>query len=148
MIDRLIRLRAASADDLPAVVALVTQAKLPTEGLEDQFGPAYVVAEVDGAIVAVEGLELYHPAGLLRSAVVAPPWRGHGLGQRLTLDRIRWARAAGLREIWLLTTTAVDYFPRFGFVPADRNAAPAALGNSPEFRGACPASAIALRLEL
>ena len=148
MTDRLIRLRSAVPDDRAAVVALLTEAKLPIDGLDQHFGPAYVVAEVEHETVAVEGVERYHSAGLLRSALVKPPWRGLGLGQRQTLDRIRWARAAGVHELWLLTTTAVDYFPRFGFVPADREAAPAAVKDSVEFRTACPASAVAMRLEL
>jgi amino-acid N-acetyltransferase len=56
------------------------------------------------------------------------------------------ARALGLRELYLLTTTAAGYFPRFGFETVGREALPPVLSASEELRGACPASAIAMRL--
>ena len=141
-------LRAATAQDLAAVQQLLRAAHLPIDGLDEQFGPAYVVAESDGSVVGAEGIERYGDAGLLRSAVVAASHRGQGLGEAMTNDRLQWARAEGLREVWLLTTTADAWFPRFGFVRADRAAAPEALHHSREFREACPASAVAMRLTL
>ncbi|MGQ0646665.1 MAG: arsenic resistance N-acetyltransferase ArsN2 [Gemmatimonadaceae bacterium] len=142
------RIRAATAEDLKAVSRLLEAARLPVDGLEDQFGPAYAVAELDGQIVGAEGVERYADAGLLRSAVVAAEFRGRGLGDDLTRNRLDWARDSGLREVWLLTTTAADYFPRFGFERAERHAAPVAVRSSREFREACPASAVAMRLDL
>ena len=142
-------LRPAGPGDLEAVRALVRDAKLPLDGLEAQFGDAYVVAvRREGRIVGTAGMEVHGDCGLLRSAVVAPPLRGLGLGEALTNDRLAWARVRGLRSVWLLTTTAADFFDRFGFVQADRSAAPPALAASTEFSVACPASAACLRLEL
>ena len=142
------RIRSATAADRGAVEALLREAQLPTDGLDDQFGPAYAVAELDGRIVGAEGIECYADAGLLRSAVVAKALRGHGLGDELTRNRLAWARESGLHEVWLLTTTAADYFPRFGFTTAERATAPALVRDSREFRDACPASAVAMRLLL
>jgi protein-tyrosine-phosphatase len=51
------------------------------------------------------------------------------------------ARTRGLDTIWLLTTTAPDFFERFGFRRSGREAAPEALRATPEFTTACPASA-------
>jgi amino-acid N-acetyltransferase len=143
-----ITVRSARAEDLEAVAHLLTAAHLPADGLEEQFGPAYAVAEADGTIVGAEGIERYGDAGLLRSAVVRDDWRGRGVGDLLTRDRLAWAERAGLQELWLLTTTAADYFPRFGFARADRAAAPDAVQASREFAEACPASAVAMRLRL
>jgi amino-acid N-acetyltransferase len=141
-------LRSAVPADLPAVSALLTEAGLPVDGLVDQFGPAYAVAVEEGTIVGAEGIEQYGRSGLLRSAVVSAAWRGRGLGDRLTRDRLSWAREQQLREVWLLTTTAGDYFPRFGFTIAERADAPPELQESPEFKTACPATATAMRLSL
>lgn len=143
-----VRLRAAGSDDLGAVRELLNASHLITDGLEDQFGPAYVVADLAGRVVGAEGIERYERAGLLRSAVVDERFRGRGLGDELTRDRLAWARTEGLEEVWLLTTTASEFFPRFGFAAADRAAAPSALQQSVEFREACPASAVAMRLRL
>jgi amino-acid N-acetyltransferase len=99
-------------------------------------------------VIGAEGIEPHGSSGLLRSAVVDDRYRGKGVGDLLTRDRLSWAEARGLDEVWLLTTTAADYFPRFGFATADRAAAPPALQQSIEFREACPASAVAMRLPL
>lgn len=143
-----ISIRAAQALDLAVVQRLLSAAHLPTDGLEEQFGDAYAIAECDGQAIGAEGIEIYGEAGLLRSAVVDSAWRGKGVGDALTQDRLRWAAKRGLREVWLLTTTAADYFPRFGFERAARETAPAAMQRSREFAEACPASAVAMRRTL
>jgi amino-acid N-acetyltransferase len=141
-------LRPAHRSDLDRVIQLLARASLPTDGLEEQFGQRYVVAESDGRIIGAEGIEVYGSYGLLRSAVVDPAWRGRGIGEALTQNRLAWARAQKLRGIYLLTTTAADFFPRFGFVTVEREAAPVEVQRSREFVSACPASAIAMRLGL
>ena len=50
--------------------------------------------------------------------------------------------------LYLLTTTAPDYFRRLGFRALARRHAPAALRESAEFRGACPDSALLMELTL
>jgi amino-acid N-acetyltransferase len=148
MLGDTVTIRAARADDLAAVRALLSDAQLPLDGLDEQFGEGYAVAESAGAVIGAEGIETYDNAGLLRSAVVADAWRGHGIGDALTRDRLDWARSRGLREIYLLTTTAADYFPRHGFARVDRSSAPPAVQSSREFAEACPQTAVAMRLVL
>jgi N-acetylglutamate synthase-like GNAT family acetyltransferase len=74
--------------------------------------------------------------------------RTRGIGTALVEDRIGWARGRGLTALYLLTTTARDYFPRFGFEVVTRDAGPAEIAASEEWRSACPASATAMRLAL
>ena len=50
-----------------------------------------------------------------------------------------------MRDVYLLTTTAPDWFPRFGFTVARREELPEVLNASEELRGACPSSAVAMR---
>jgi amino-acid N-acetyltransferase len=61
---------------------------------------------------------------------------------------VELARSGGARELYLLTTTAEGYFPRLGFERIARDELPAALAASEELRGACPASAVTMRLRL
>ncbi len=51
------------------------------------------------------------------------------------------AEGLGARDVYLLTETAGDFFPRFGFTAEERSSAPASLQGSVEFRSACPKSA-------
>lgn len=140
--------RAARAEDLDGVRALLAECELPSEGLADQFPGGYVVAARGGAIVGAAGLEVRGTAGVLRSVAVAPGERGTGLGVRLTLDRLAAARAAGLDAVYLLTTTAADFYTRFGFEPFARAQVPPEVAGSPEFASVCPSSATCLRLRL
>lgn len=139
--------RSARPADEAGVVALLAEAGLPTEEV-GRWLPRYVVAEEAGRVVGVAGLEVHGSDGVLRSVVVEPERRGTGLGGRLAATVIASARQAGLRRLYLLTTTAQDYFPRHGFRPIDRTEASPAVRESVEFREACPDSAVAMVLDL
>ncbi len=136
-----VELRAARDDDRAAIDALLTAADLPLDGVADQFPQAYAVATRAGAIVGCAGLERHADDALLRSVAVAPAARGSGLGVALTADQVEAARRGGARAVYLLTTTAADFYRRFGFRPFARAALPAAVAASPEAASACPASA-------
>ena len=141
-------IRAARPDDVNAVETALRDSELPLDGLHDQFGDGYAIAEASGSLIGVEGIEVHGDDGLLRSAAVISSWRGKGVGDALTRDRIEWARRRGLRSLYLLTTTAGDYFPRFGFAPTDRASAPLAVQHSREFSEACPSTALFMALSL
>lgn len=140
--------RTARTADLDAARGLLARASLPTAGLDEQFGPAYAVAESDGEVVGVVGVERHGPYGLLRSAAIDPAWRGQGIGEALTRNRLAWATAVGMHAVYLLTETAADWFPRFGFTRVPRGEVPPEVAASSEFAELCPASAVAMRLDL
>ncbi|MFL5385094.1 MAG: arsenic resistance N-acetyltransferase ArsN2 [Longimicrobiaceae bacterium] len=144
-----ITIRGARAEDRDAVSALLERTSLPPDGLDEQFGDPYAVAVADGEIVGAAGVEVYGRAGLLRSVAVDPGWQGHGLGRRLTEERLLWAGARGLETVYLLTNTAAGYFPRLGFAPVARDEVPAEVRASLQFASVCPSTAavLALRLE-
>jgi amino-acid N-acetyltransferase len=137
----------AAPGDFAGVVRLLEAADLPTAGL-DRSMPDFLVAEESGRVVGAVGLEVYGDCALLRSAVVDAGRRGSGLGIDLVGSLLRGAEKRGLREIYLLTTTAEHFFPRFGFVRIPRDDVAPTVRESEEFRGACPDSAIAMRTVL
>jgi amino-acid N-acetyltransferase len=99
-------------------------------------------------VVGAAAIEVHPPFGLLRSAVVEPSWRGHGVGIALTRDRLAWARMRGLVALYLLTTTAPDFFARFGFQAVPRVSAPPEIRASREFAELCPDTAVLMAIEL
>jgi amino-acid N-acetyltransferase len=137
-------IRPAAAADRPAVLDLLAGAGLPAMGVSRTLDD-FLVAERDGLIVGAVGLERYGPDALLRSAVVLPALRGSGVGGALVAGMLATAVARGVRGVYLLTTTAERYFPRFGFEPVDRAEVPEPVRQSDEFREACPASAVLMR---
>ena len=137
------QIRNANSSDLPAVEALLATNKLPLDGVRENFND-FVVAEERGSIVGAIGLERFDSAGLVRSAVVCADQRGIGVGRRLVERILARAEEAGIEELYLLTTTAEEYFPRFGFNRTTRTAVPDTVQASAEFRGACPDTAIVM----
>jgi amino-acid N-acetyltransferase len=123
------------------------ESKLPTAGVHDSI-EHFIVAESDDVIIGAIGLEVFGDAALLRSAVVDSHSRSSGLGGELVRQVIALAAELGVEKLYLLTTTAENYFPRFGFARTTRDAVPANVQNSAEFRGACPASAVVMYREL
>jgi amino-acid N-acetyltransferase len=140
-------LRPAQPEDLADVLALLEQAGLPVAGVEESF-ERFVVAEHDGRIVGVAGLEVHGSDGLLRSVAVADDWRGRGLGGALTEEILLRCSRDGLTAVYLLTETAASFFPRYGFVRIERESASDAVKQSAEFRELCPSSSVAMKREL
>jgi amino-acid N-acetyltransferase len=143
--ERCVTLRSAHAADLPRILALLDHAGLPTEGVHADALTNFVLAENQGAPIGVVGLELYQESALLRSAAVEESWRGSGVGRALIDRALALTRERGIRDVFLLTTTAEDYFPRFGFVCIARDSVPETVQASAEFQGACPSTAVAMR---
>ncbi len=137
-------IRGAAPSDLAAVERLLTESALPLDGVKDAL-PTFLVAESAGALVGVAGLEVCCEHALLRSVAVAPAWRSRGLGRELVTRIIAHAESRGIRALYLLTTTAENYFPSFGFERIARDDVPADVQATEEFRGACPASATVMR---
>ena len=139
-----IAIEPARAEDVVRVKELLREQHLPLDGLDDHLD-TLLVAREDARVVGSVALELYDDGALLRSLAVAPVVQGQGVGRLLTESVVRLARERGVRDVFLLTTTAQHYFPRFGFETVDRVEVPEAVRQSVEFRSACPASAIAMR---
>lgn len=136
-------LRPARPTDQEAISALLRDLELPTQGVAEWLD-RFWVAEHQDRLVGVAGMERYGDSGLLRSVAVAPDWRGSGIGRTLVDRVLEQGLAGGVREVYLLTTTAEHYFPRLGFACVERDGVPAGLQASAEFSGACPASAVVM----
>jgi len=139
-----VRIERATRADEDALLALMERAHLPTDGLASHLEAAFVAREGD-RVVGSAAIEIYEDGGLLRSVAVDEDHRGTGLGNRLTAAVIEDARRRALPALYLLTTTAERFFPRFGFEQISRDEVPASVKTSIEFREACPASATVMR---
>jgi N-acetylglutamate synthase-like GNAT family acetyltransferase len=141
------KIRSAEAADFPAIHALLEANGLPTDGVQELLAD-FVVAEDGLDVIGVAGVERCGEYGLLRSVAVDARWRSHGVARRLVDRLIETSRVRGLRALYLLTETAVGYFPNFGFETTTREAVPASIRATHEFTQACPASATVMKLPL
>jgi amino-acid N-acetyltransferase len=140
-------IRPARPEDLAAVEALLREAKLPWQDVARHFG-AFLVGEQRGALVASAGFEHYGEEALVRSVAIAEPLRAQGFGAALCDTLLGEARRRGVREVYLLTTTAPRFFARQGFAPTERERAPAAIRATREFSELCPVSAVVMHRSL
>lgn len=140
-----LEIRAARPEDLDEIIDLLKSAGLVTEGVADHIG-TYVVARDGAELVACGGSEAYQFAALIRSIAVRENSRGVGLGRRIVRELIDRLASRGLREFYLLTIDAEDYFKRRGFKTIDRDQIHPQLLGSAELQGACPDDAVCMRM--
>ena len=131
--------------DVPAIKDLLTSASLPTAGVDDHW-QTFLVARDGDKLIGCGGAEAYPTAALIRSIAVDPAYRSRGVGRRIVRQLLDRLASRGLREFYLLTTTAEDYFARRGFKKIDRDEVHPQLMASRELQDACPASATCMRL--
>ena len=149
MIPQIITIEAASPACLGEVLAILSRAELPHDGVEQYLEGFLVARSGSGQIVGCVGLERHGKLGLLRSAAVLPEFRGQQIGNKLVRELLHRAAHNGLTEVTLLTTTAKDYFARkFGFKEAKRSRYEKRLANSPEWNLPRCSSAALMTLKL
>ncbi|UCG53010.1 MAG: arsenite methyltransferase [Candidatus Latescibacterota bacterium] len=134
-------IRPCRREDLKVVSDLVAGVELCSDGIEDQFGEAYVLAEASGKVIACAGIETHGSHGLLRSVAVVPEKRGLKIGKTLVVNRLEWAKSRGIGAVYLLTVTAADYFEALGFERTGRSDTPPEIQKTHEFSEACPETA-------
>ena len=138
----------ASADDLQAILDLLSQVQLPHDGVAENLSD-FLVARDESRLIATIGIERHGDTALLRSAAVAPEYQGCGIGSRLTENLLQRATNNGMERVVLLTTTASDFFARrFGFCETSRTAFDKDLAASSEWNLPRCSSAVCMSLDL
>jgi len=134
----------AQPDQVAAIRQLLQDAELPADDFSAHLEHFLVAGGPDGALLGVVGLEAYARFGLLRSLAVAAAHRRQGIGQQLCQRMVAYARELGLQELYLLTTTAADFFSKLGFKQMGRGTVPAPIQATREFASICPATAVCM----
>jgi amino-acid N-acetyltransferase len=120
--------------------ALLSANHLPVSDLQGSSNVTLFGHVADAELRGIVGLEMHGPVALLRSLAVQDAGRGNGLGAALVAHAERYASELGVGTIYLLTTTAADFFERRGYSHVDRSSAPANIVATPQFSGLCPSS--------
>jgi len=137
-------IRRGQSTDMPAVLALLQGAGLPTADLTSARELTMWVLEARDSLLGVIALERFGTDALLRSLAVAPEYRKHGLGHELVARLEQDAQANGVAQLVLLTETAEPFFRSLGYDIIDRRCVSEELKQSAEFRSLCPVSAVCM----
>lgn len=142
-----ITLQAAAPSDYPAASELLTNQNLPVEDINKEL-PHFFIVKRKGLLVGVIGMEQYGEFGLLRSMATDPAHRNNGIASSLVAALFNYGKKLGLKEMYLLTETAENYFAKKGFQKINREDTPAAIKQSEEFSHLCPSTAVVMKKEI
>jgi amino-acid N-acetyltransferase len=137
----------ARPENRTALVSLLQTVNLPVEDLPQSLD-YFLLAEEKGQVRGSVGLDIYGSCALLRSLAVLGEKQGTGLGKALYQAAAGLASRQGVRDLYLITTTASGFFARQGFEQVARENVPEAIRNTMQFRDVCPASATVMHRQL
>jgi amino-acid N-acetyltransferase len=149
MTDHDLTLEPVTDADRPYIQSLLERNGLPTADIDpgrDALSP-YVCFRGDER-VGIGGVETYGTDGLLRSVVVEEDARGTGVGTALCEALEERATTAGVERLYLLTTTAGDFFRNLGYDELDRAEVPITVRETSQFADLCPSTAVCLSKRL
>lgn len=136
----------ASQNSFSAAINLLKKNNLPTEDLDP--GKQLFVVEEGDEVIATVAVEYDFSDALLRSLSVEEEKRGSGIGRKL-LDFIEgYVQKQGIQTVYLLTTTAVDFFQKRGYKIIDRGNVPEFIQNTKEYSVLCASSSTLMKKEL
>ena len=130
----------ASQNSFSAAIELLKKNNLPTEDLNP--GTQLFVVEEDDKVVATVAVEYDYNDALLRSLCVSQEKRNSGVGNELVSFIEEYVRQQGVQNIFLLTTTAADFFKKRGYTIIDRSNVPKFIRNTKEYSVICASSTL------
>ena len=125
---------------LEQVRLLLKNLDLVYEEVDSHFDN-FIVAVKDEQVIGCAGLEVYNRIALLRSVAVDPKYQRLRIGHQLIQNILEKAENEGLKDLYLLTDTAVDFFKKFDFVVISRELVDEKIKQSYEYSEACPDTA-------
>jgi amino-acid N-acetyltransferase len=133
-------------NDFSKAINLLKKNDLPTQ---DITGTTKLFVMLEGNdVVGVVGLEAHDHDGLIRSLCVSEEKRNTGLGAELVEFMETYAPTQNAHCLFLLTTTASDYFSKRGYEEINRNKVPQPIQESTQFTTVCPSTAVVMRKRL
>ncbi len=128
------------------VISLLQQHKLPVSDIDgDKI--LYLLRDGEEAVGTV-GLEMFEDCALLRSVSVIKEKQGKGYGKFMNDAIEQYVKDAGVSCLYLLTTTAKDFFDKQGYCVIKRDDAPEGVKQSQEFTSLCPSSAVVMKKKI
>lgn len=144
---RSVTLQPADERHVSTIETMLERNELPSHDVQSK--PECFYLGYDGAtLVGIGGLEVYGTVGLLRSMVIEHAARGDGFGTALCDALEICAATDGVKTLYLLTTTAAEFFTDRGYVEIERTAVPPAIQQTTEFDDLCPNTASCLHKSL
>jgi len=137
---------AVDENERQQVLRFLQDQKLPVSDItEDTL--LYQLRDGD-RLIGTAGLDISDDCALLRSVSVIAGAQGKGNGRSLNDQIESFAKNSGINCMYLITTTAKDFFEHQGYCVIKREEAPDVIKQTEQFTGLCPSSAIVMKKHL
>jgi amino-acid N-acetyltransferase len=136
-------LKIAVNQELDKALMLLEKNKLPTSDIGENVA-LYTVYDHQNLIGTI-GLEAFKTEGLLRSVCLDFEVQNKGFGTQILSLFEAQIREKGIKNLYLLTTTAQRFFEKNNYKVISRNDVSESIRETAEFKGVCPASAIVMK---
>jgi amino-acid N-acetyltransferase len=133
----------ASQNNFSKAIGLLKKNNLPTEDVTS--GTQLFVIEDGNEVIGTIAVEYDYNDALLRSLCVSEQKRNLGLGIELVNFIEDYVQKQGVQNIYLLTTTAANFFSKRGYDIIDRNAASGFIKQTSEYCTVCPSTATVMK---
>lgn len=127
-------------------IDLLQQQHLPVSDIDED--KVLYLLKADERTIGTVGLEIFEDCALLRSVSVLKQEQGKGYGKYINEEIEKYVKEAGISCLYLLTTTAKDFFNKQGYCVINREDAPASVQQTAEFTSLCPSSAVVMKKKI
>ncbi|WP_439531668.1 arsenic resistance N-acetyltransferase ArsN2 [Marinobacter adhaerens] len=128
-----------------SLIELLSRSALPTSDINQSGSICFFGCHQSGKLIGSVGIEIGKKSVMLRSLATREEVRNTGLGRALVEHAELNASLKGVGAIYLLTTTAADFFERLGYEKLCREQAPDDIKKTTQFSDLCPTTSSLMR---
>ena len=128
-------------------IELLENNNLPTSDLDDKGKLLFALVQ-DQDLIGTGGIEIFQDQALIRSVSVRKDKQGQGLGKFIHRELEKIAVSKKVKHLFLLTTTARQFFEKEGYAVIDRERVPEVIRASSEFSELCPSTATVMKKDI
>ena len=129
---------------IDSIKSLLLDNELPVDDIANE-DLNFFLAFDEKTLIGVIGIEEYGETCLLRSLAVNDAYKGMGVGKHLLGYFLDYCKKNGFQVIYLLTTTADQYFLKYDFIRVDREDVPESIQTTSQFKDICPSTAVVMK---
>jgi amino-acid N-acetyltransferase len=117
---------------------------LPFNDLTENHLKSFLIIRDRNKIIGIVGSEIFKSSALLRSLVVLVEFKQKNIATQRVAQIESWLIRQDITTLYLLTTTATDFFLMHKFEGVNRSDVPSELLNTEEFTSLCPDTTVCM----
>lgn len=129
--------------EINEVKELLLSSNLPTSDLNN--APIHFFGmKKNNKLIVTGALEVYGNNAVLRSVAVSNNFQNNGYGKQIVRYLEEVALEMKISHLFLLTTSAENFFKKLKYLPIQRHSCPPKILSSSQFTDICPQSSVCL----